>query len=316
MELTTLPVKAPTSSEYQVAKQIATAVAHSGYYKLDGTTYEHRTAQALVKILRGRDLGIPPMTAIQDIHIIEGKTSVGAHLMAALIRQSSEYDYKILKGDDKKAEIEFFRLWNGEWESMGTSIYTWEMAVKSGKSQGANYENWKEDMLYARALSRGTKRFCPDLLMGSAYVTGELEEEPQEDHRVHVMKPLHIDEATGVIDEATGVIVEGPENPPSTSAPDSTPQEATQEAALAEDAAQEDPSHQESSQETSGDYSHDPKAINKLGAMIYGDEWDAKRDELVHAVSNGKAKTWEELEHLQQLKIVAGLERLADGQNA
>lgn len=40
-------------------------------------------------ILHGRELGLPPMTSLAGVHVIQGRPGVSAELMRALIQQSS-----------------------------------------------------------------------------------------------------------------------------------------------------------------------------------------------------------------------------------
>ena len=46
-----------------------------------------------------------------------------------------------------------------------------------------NWKNYPEDMLYARAMSRGTKRFTPDVFGLPIYTSDEIQEELDEDRR-------------------------------------------------------------------------------------------------------------------------------------
>jgi len=72
--------------------QIGNVMAKSGLFP-DIT----RVSQAVVKVLAGRELGIGPFAAMSDIHIIEGKPVVGARILAALVRASQRYDYRIVQ---------------------------------------------------------------------------------------------------------------------------------------------------------------------------------------------------------------------------
>jgi len=49
-------------------------------------------SKALVKILAGQEIGITPFQAMTSIHIIQGKATMGAHLMAAKVKGSGKYD--------------------------------------------------------------------------------------------------------------------------------------------------------------------------------------------------------------------------------
>ncbi len=83
-------------------------------------------AQAVVKIQAGQELGIAPFAAMSGIHIIAGKPTVGAGLMAAKVKASGKYDYEVVKQDDKICSLDFFQ---GK-KKLGNSTFTIEDAKK------------------------------------------------------------------------------------------------------------------------------------------------------------------------------------------
>src|SRR3954467_6109270 len=68
-----------------------------------------RVSQAVVKILAGRELGIGPFAAMSDIHLVDGTPVVGARTLAALVRQSKVYDYKVVEWSKERCSIAFSR---------------------------------------------------------------------------------------------------------------------------------------------------------------------------------------------------------------
>jgi len=125
-------------------------------------------AQAMVKIQAGQELGIKPFAAMNGIHIIKGKATIGAGLIASSIKGSGKYDYRIITQSDKVCEIEFFQ---GK-ESLGKSKFTIEEAKKAGTQ---NIDKFPSNMLFARAISNGVKWFTPDVFQGPVYVPEEME---------------------------------------------------------------------------------------------------------------------------------------------
>lgn len=128
-------------------------------------------AQAVVKILYGQELGFSPVVAMLGIHIIKGKPSLSAGAMAAKIKGSRRYNYRVLEHTDKACRIEFFELQGDGFESIGESSYTHEEAVRAGTQNLAKYA---KNMLFARAMSNGAKWYCPDLFGGPIYTPDEL----------------------------------------------------------------------------------------------------------------------------------------------
>jgi hypothetical protein len=108
-------------------------------------------AQAMVKIQAGLELGIKPFAAMSGIHIIAGKATIGAGIIASAIKGSGKYDYRILTQNDKVCEIEFFQ---GK-ESLGKSKFTIEEAKKAGTK---NIDKYPANMLFARAISNGDRK--------------------------------------------------------------------------------------------------------------------------------------------------------------
>jgi hypothetical protein len=53
-------------------------------------------AKALVKILAGKEIGVTPFQAMTNIHIIQGKATMGANLIAAKVNGSGRYDYRVM----------------------------------------------------------------------------------------------------------------------------------------------------------------------------------------------------------------------------
>lgn len=126
-------------------------------------------AQAVVKIQAGAEMGIPPFAAMSGIHIIQGKPTVGAGLMAANVKGSGKYDYRVVESTEKVCSIDFYQ---GK-EKIGNSTFTIEDAKKAGTK---NIDKFPKNMLFARAISNGVKWFTPDVFSGPVYVPEEMPE--------------------------------------------------------------------------------------------------------------------------------------------
>lgn len=129
-------------------------------------------AQALVKIELGRALGINAVQAMSDVSIVQGRPFVGATLLAAAIKRSEKYDYRVKSLTATECEIEFFEISGESPEPVGASTYTMDDAKTAGMAGKDNYKKHPRNMLFARALSNGSRWFCPDAI-GSAVYTFE-----------------------------------------------------------------------------------------------------------------------------------------------
>jgi hypothetical protein len=128
-------------------------------------------AMAVVKIQAGQEIGIAPFAAMTGIHIIQGRPTIGAGLIAAKIKGSGKYNYKIKEHTKQVCSIEIFE----NKESVGVSTFTIEDAKKAGTK---NMDKFPENMLFARAISNAIKWFCPDVFNGPVYTPEEMENVP------------------------------------------------------------------------------------------------------------------------------------------
>ena len=150
-------------------RQVAQMLAMSGYFDAKGST-EQAISQIATKILAGQELGYGPFASVQGIHVIQGKPAMSANLMAAAVKASTRYDYRVRQIDDNGVTIEFFERIAGKLESLGVSTFTKEDAQKAGTQNMAKYAR---NMLFSRAMSNGVKWYCPDVFSGNAMYTPE-----------------------------------------------------------------------------------------------------------------------------------------------
>ncbi len=161
-----LPVRAEDIDGELTPMRLASAFVKSGYF-----TDLKDVAQAIVKIQAGAEAGFGPMASIMGMHIVQGKPTWSANLMAAAIKRSGRYNYRVRQATDEACEIEFFE---GK-DSVGTAKFTIKEAQHAGLANKDNWKNYASDMLFARALSRGCRRYCPDVFGGvAAYAPEDL----------------------------------------------------------------------------------------------------------------------------------------------
>lgn len=141
--------------------QVGKVMAESGFFQ-DSKSM----AQAVVKILAGQELGLPPFASMTGIHLINGRPSIGANLMAATIKKSGRYDYRVVTLTDQLCEVVFFE----KGKEIGTSKFSLDDARKAGTK---NLDRFPRNMLFARAISNGVKWFCPDIFGGAPVYTPE-----------------------------------------------------------------------------------------------------------------------------------------------
>lgn len=142
---------------------LAKAFAESGMF-----ADTKSAAQAIVKIQAGQEIGIPPFAAMTGIHIIQGKPTIGAGLIASRLKGSGKYDYRVIEASEKVCSIDFYQ---GN-TKIGNSTFTIEDARKALTK---NIDKFPKNMLFARAISNGVKWYCPDIFSGPVYVPEEMQ---------------------------------------------------------------------------------------------------------------------------------------------
>ena len=141
-------------------------------------------AKAKVKIIAGSEMGLKPFESMSGLDIIQGNITLSGNIQAAKIKENPRYDYKIVQSDSTICEIDFYEYG----KKTGTSIYTFEEAKnitfwdkKNGKNKSLTekdtWKNYPSDMLFNRCISRGRKRYSPDVFGGiKVYDPEELNE--------------------------------------------------------------------------------------------------------------------------------------------
>ena len=140
-------------------------------------------AQAYVKVVAGRELGLGPLASVSGLNVIKGRVTFSANLLASMVKRHPRYDYRVAEHNERGCRIVFTE--GGE--EIGVSTFTMEDAKRAGLG-GMNWTKYPQAMLFARALTQGVRWFCPDVTAGApAYspeeiADGEVVEDVQERH--------------------------------------------------------------------------------------------------------------------------------------
>jgi hypothetical protein len=124
-------------------------------------------AQAMAIILTGQELGIPPMHALRSIHVIEGKPTLSAELMLALMLKGG-VQITWLGSDEERASLAATR---GQTAFTGT--FTLEEAKRANLTGKVGWRLYPGAMLRARAIALVARVVAPDLIAG-LYTAEEL----------------------------------------------------------------------------------------------------------------------------------------------
>ena len=132
-------------------------------------------AQALVKVLAGKELGISPFESMASIFIVNGKLALTSKAMASMIKKSPTYDYVVDTLTETECSITFTETIGEDEKKLGVSTFTFKDAAKAGLVNKDVWKNYPRNMLFARTLSNGARWFCPEAISGY-YTVEEIED--------------------------------------------------------------------------------------------------------------------------------------------
>ena len=247
-------------------KQTAQLLAMSGYFDTKGSS-EQAIAQLATKILAGREMGFGPYASVNGVHVIQGKPTVSANLMAAAVKSSGRYDYRVRQMDDDAVAIEFFQVSGAKLESLGVSTFTKADAQKAGTQ---NMAKFGRNMMFARAMSNGVRWYCPDVFMAGSVYTPE--------------------EMGATVDVETGEIIESSARP--------MPEPEVQIARNGHKAAQPEPQPLPENL---------VKQFHATGTELYGNAWNDKRPALVRSVTKQRTASSKELTEDEMMRLIEGM---------
>jgi hypothetical protein len=164
--------------------QLGKVLFESGYF-----SDVKNAAQAIVKIMRGSELGLGPVASMENIYVVQGKTALSYPLIGAQIKRSGRYDYRVIAETDDSCEIAFFQ----EKEELGRSKFTMADARAAGLEKNPMWSKYKSTMLFARAMSQGARRYTPDVFGGAIYTPEELRDSQQSIESLPVMTAKVVD---------------------------------------------------------------------------------------------------------------------------
>lgn len=131
-------------------------------------------AQAAVKILAGKELGLSPFQSMKSLYMVNNRLGLMADVMAYLVKRNGKYNYAIDKLDDTECILSFFEV-SGEKKELGKSSFSVKDAAKAGLINKDVWKNYPRNMMFARALSNGVRWYCPDAVCGY-YTVEEIED--------------------------------------------------------------------------------------------------------------------------------------------
>jgi len=170
-------------------------------------SYQKQPANVLLAIELGDALGIPTIQAINGIHVIEGKPTASAELIASLVRRAG-HKLRVTVDDTKQVAVaQIIRADDPDF------VYEarWDMrkAQQAGLAGKGNWKSHPVQMLRNRAVTEVARMGASDALYGVSHTPDEVTftvPAARDLHQRRVTAAEILGQADDVIDVETGEI--------------------------------------------------------------------------------------------------------------
>lgn len=161
----------PALSAWQTIQGMAVELARSN---LVSPSLRGKPADVQLILLAAHDLGITATQALAKIHVIEGKPSMSAELMVALVLRDG-HRIGMVEATSTVAVAYGQRMRNGQPDGVECRMeFTIDEAKTAGLTSKDVWKKYPKAMLWARAVSQLCRMVFPDVLAGVSYVPEEL----------------------------------------------------------------------------------------------------------------------------------------------
>lgn len=114
-------------------------------------------------MLYGREVGLPPMTALSSIAMIEGRPSMSAEAMRALVFAAG-HEILIDKATGAECVMRGRRRGSTDWSA--PVVWSIDMARAAALTHKDNWKHYPRSMLVARATTELCRNLFPDVILG------------------------------------------------------------------------------------------------------------------------------------------------------
>ncbi len=166
----------------------------------------------LAVVLVGRELGVQPMAAINNLYLVDGDVSMKGKLMSALVHRAGHQLRVHIMAEEVTATAFRRDPYSHELEEVGEFTFGKGDADLAGLSGKPAYENFPTIMWSWRAISTLCRIYFSDVLEGVGYlpddlgVTTDVEPIPEE---IEVLVDGDPVEEAEVVEAATEAVTEG-----------------------------------------------------------------------------------------------------------
>ena len=136
--------------------------------------YRNKPANLLFAIEYADALGIPRVNALTSIHVIEGKPSASADLMASMVRKAGHKLRVKVEGRGKQATAIAQVIRADDPDFTYEVRWTWQDTIDANLDKKDNWVKYPTSMMKARAISAVIREGASDAMMGVIYTPEEL----------------------------------------------------------------------------------------------------------------------------------------------
>lgn len=148
--------------------------------------FRGRPEAVTASMMFGREIGLPPLTMLQNTHVIKGKVGMYAEQLRAMILAAG-HEYVIDESSSDRCVISARRKNSDRWQ---THTYTMDQAKLAGLyAQNEQYRKRPVEMLLARASGIMAHAQFPDVIRGMSALEEIDVESPEAPPEVEPMKP-------------------------------------------------------------------------------------------------------------------------------
>lgn len=158
------------ADEASQVRRIAQVLATTSFVP---SVYRGRPDEATAAILFGREVGIDPMHALQEISVIQGRPTVSANAMRGLAQKAGVV-FEVEEASDEKVVMRAKALHHPKWTY---SVWDLERARKMDLLKKENWQKQPQAMLKARCTTELCRLVAANVLIGLPYSVEEMQDE-------------------------------------------------------------------------------------------------------------------------------------------
>jgi hypothetical protein len=158
-----LPARADTDSWIEVVDHVARLAQQIAGTEFVPRGLRNSVPATAAAMLYGREVGLPPMTALTQIHVIEGRPGMSAEGMRALVLAAG-HELVFDESTGAVCRVRGRRVKSSKWTEVEWTI---DLARRANLlRRGSAWESYPRDMLVARATTALCRMIFPDVIHG------------------------------------------------------------------------------------------------------------------------------------------------------